>query len=197
MSKKSVPDRDAAWIDPQGRPTPSFLEYIKDLDARALTEKVSVTAPTNGQFLVYNSSTGLYEPTTLFTRSFNTVAAASLVSLTSGVDKVWNQLDLPAGRWWVGGNAGVLHQPGQTPTFQHMHADHNASGGTTIQGSPADGITVAVHLTSNDPNGWMLEMGQTIYTLAAPTTINAVMQSDFTGGTAGAYGTLWGIKVGI
>ena len=62
MSKKNVPDRDAAWIDGQGRPTPAFLEYIKDLDRRAFNEKVSVTAPTNGQVMKYSTSTGIWAP---------------------------------------------------------------------------------------------------------------------------------------
>jgi hypothetical protein len=62
MSKLSVPDRDARWIDEQGRPTPSLLEYIKDLDQRAFREKVSTTAPTNGQVMIYNSATGLWTP---------------------------------------------------------------------------------------------------------------------------------------
>jgi hypothetical protein len=62
MSKKSVPDRDAAWIDEQGKPTPAFLEYIKDLDARALREKVSATAPADGQVVKYVAATGLWTP---------------------------------------------------------------------------------------------------------------------------------------
>lgn len=62
MSKLSVPDRDARWVDEMGRPTPSLLEFIKDLDQRTFREKVSTTAPTNGQVLIYNSTTGLWEP---------------------------------------------------------------------------------------------------------------------------------------
>jgi hypothetical protein len=66
MSRKPVPDREAAWVDAQGKPTPAFLEYIKDLDARALREKVATTAPANGQFLVYGTATGTWtlQPTT-------------------------------------------------------------------------------------------------------------------------------------
>lgn len=62
MSKVSVPDRDARWIDDQGRPTPALLEFIKDLDQRAFREKVSPTAPTNGQVIKYVSATGLWTP---------------------------------------------------------------------------------------------------------------------------------------
>jgi hypothetical protein len=64
MSKKFVPDRDAPMIDAQGRITPAWLEFLKDLDARAFREKVSTTAPTNGQAIKYVSATGLWTPST-------------------------------------------------------------------------------------------------------------------------------------
>lgn len=63
MSKKTVPDRDAPMIDAQGRITPPWLEYFRDLDQRAFREKVSTTAPANGDALVYVSATGLWTPT--------------------------------------------------------------------------------------------------------------------------------------
>lgn len=62
MSRKPIPDRDAPMIDSQGRITPAWLEYFKDADQRAFREKVSTTSPTNGQVLVYNSTTGLWTP---------------------------------------------------------------------------------------------------------------------------------------
>jgi hypothetical protein len=63
MTKKTVPDRDAPMVDEQGRITPSWLEYFKDLDQRAFREKVSASAPANGDALVYTSATGLWTPT--------------------------------------------------------------------------------------------------------------------------------------
>lgn len=62
MSRRPVPDRDAPMTDDQGRITPSWLEYLRDLDARAFREKVSATSPTNGQVLIYNATTGLWTP---------------------------------------------------------------------------------------------------------------------------------------
>jgi hypothetical protein len=62
MSRKLVPDRDAPMVDGQGRITPSWLEYLKDLDGRAFRDGVSVTSPTNGQVMIYNSTTGLWTP---------------------------------------------------------------------------------------------------------------------------------------
>ncbi len=67
MSKKVIPDKDAQWIDASGRPTPAFLEYIKDLDARAFREKVSLTSAStlnNGFPIRYVSATGLWTPST-------------------------------------------------------------------------------------------------------------------------------------
>lgn len=64
MTKRTVPDRDAPMIDAQGRVTPAWLEYFKDLDKRAFNDKVSGTAPTNGQVLIYSSTTGLWTPGT-------------------------------------------------------------------------------------------------------------------------------------
>ena len=62
MSRKIVPDRDAAMVDDQGKITPAWLEYFKDLDQRALREKVSATAPADGQVIKYVSATGLWTP---------------------------------------------------------------------------------------------------------------------------------------
>lgn len=64
MTKKTVPDRDAPMIDAQGRVTPAWLEYFKDLDQRAFREKVSGTAPADGEVLIYVSATGLWTPGT-------------------------------------------------------------------------------------------------------------------------------------
>jgi hypothetical protein len=86
VSKKPVPDRDARWIDEGGRPTPAFLEYIKDLDARALREKVATTAPANGQFLVYGTATGTW-----------TLQPA--VAPTNGQVLIWDDIN----KIWVAG----------------------------------------------------------------------------------------------
>lgn len=67
MSTKPIPDKEAQWIDAAGRPTPAFLEYLKDLDARAFREKVSLSAAStanNGFPMRYVSSTGLWTPST-------------------------------------------------------------------------------------------------------------------------------------
>lgn len=67
MSKKPIPDKDAPMIDAQGRITPPWLEYFKDLDARAFREKVSLSAAStanNGFPMRYSSTTGLWTPST-------------------------------------------------------------------------------------------------------------------------------------
>ncbi len=64
MSRRPIPDRDAPIIDSEGRITPAWLEYLKDLDGRAFREKVSSTAPTDGQVIKYVAATGVWTPGT-------------------------------------------------------------------------------------------------------------------------------------
>lgn len=59
--KKPV-EPDFQWIRPDGKPTQYFLELIQDMHARIATMPVSKTEPTNGQVLIYNSTTKQYEP---------------------------------------------------------------------------------------------------------------------------------------
>lgn len=121
----------------------------------------------------------------------NTVPISSGVSLTDNIDAVWNSLDLTAGTWLVGGQTGVY---GSGTTFTHMHADHG-DGTTTIQTSPGCGTTTALHLTSNHSNGWIFPLGVRPYVLTEPTTINGVLQCNFSGGPAIAYGNLWALRI--
>jgi hypothetical protein len=113
-------------------------------------------------------------------------------NLTSGsAGQVWNSISLAAGAWLVGCQSGVFGAAGVT--FTHMHSDHGDAT-TTIQTSPGDGTTTALHITSNNSNGWIFPNGIKPYFLPAAATINAVMTADFTGGTAAAYGTLWAVR---
>ncbi len=59
--KKSV-ETDFQWIKPDGKPTQYFAELIQNLGANSLSHGVSVTAPTNGQVMVFNSGSGLFVP---------------------------------------------------------------------------------------------------------------------------------------
>lgn len=59
--KKSA-DPTFQWIKPDGTPTQYFNEVIQALIKNSLTKPVSTTDPTNGQVLVYNSTTGQYTP---------------------------------------------------------------------------------------------------------------------------------------
>lgn len=120
--------------------------------------------------------------------------AGSFGISTGGTGAVWNQLPLTAGCWIVGGNVGVYGTGGST-VFSHMHADHNGIGQTTIQTSPGNGTTVAMHVTSNQSNGWILAYPSIPYCSAIGFTINGVITADFTGGTAGAYGVLWAFRL--
>lgn len=62
--KKPV-DGKLTWIDPvTGKPTQYFLELIQNLSENGLSQKVSTTAPANGQVLKFVSATGLWTPGT-------------------------------------------------------------------------------------------------------------------------------------
>ncbi|HYD66161.1 hypothetical protein [Azospirillum sp.] len=119
------------------------------------------------------------------------ISIADNVGLVDSVDKVWNVIVLPAGNWRCLCQSGVIHNTGTTPVISHMHSDFGI-GTTSIQTSPAGGATTAMHLTSNDPNGWIFPNMERVFNLPSGGNLNAVMQTNFTGG-AGAllcYGTL-------
>jgi hypothetical protein len=60
--KKQLLPRDMAWIDADGKPTDLFFDLIASLHKNTPTKPVSVTEPTNGQVLIYSSTTDQYEP---------------------------------------------------------------------------------------------------------------------------------------
>jgi hypothetical protein len=58
MKKPVNPDQQ--WIMPDGRPTLYFLELVQQLSKNSL--ELSATAPTNGQVMIYNGTTKLWDP---------------------------------------------------------------------------------------------------------------------------------------
>lgn len=124
---------------------------------------------------------------------YNVVPIASAFSLTTGsAGQVWNTISLTAGIWEVGGNSGVI-KLSSTPTITHMHAGI-VYGFSTIPTSPYNG-TAAMHVTSNNENGWEITNNPEQIFLTTTTTINAVMTADFTGGTLGGYGKTWARRI--
>lgn len=121
----------------------------------------------------------------------STVAFGAGISLTSGSGgQVWTTVAIPrAGLWEINGNVGVSRIGPSTPVFTHMHADHNMIGQTTIQTAPANGTTIAMHITSNDPNGWLVAYPSKRYRTTAAATVTFVMTADFSS-TASAYGSV-------
>lgn len=125
---------------------------------------------------------------------YSDITLSSLFSLTSGsAGQVWNTISLTAGIWLVGGNVGVIKTAATTPVFTHMHAGI-VYGFSTIPSTPFNGAT-ALHITSNNENGWMFTNNPEVIFLTTTTTINGTITSDFTGGTAGAYGKTWAIRI--
>lgn len=126
---------------------------------------------------------------------YKSVEIASAFALTTGsAGQVWNTISLTAGIWELGGNTGVIKTGGTTPTYTHMHCGL-VYGFSTIPSTPYNGAT-ALHITSNNENGWMFTNNPEQIFLTTTTTINAVITSDFTGGTCGAYGKTWARRIG-
>lgn len=61
--KKSV-EPDFKWINSDGTPTQYFAELIQNMSDNGLRNKVSTTAPTNGQVMIFSTTTGLWVPGT-------------------------------------------------------------------------------------------------------------------------------------
>lgn len=124
----------------------------------------------------------------------NQISIAGGFPLTSGSGgQTWNTITLTAGVWLLGCQSGVYSNSG-TATFTHMHSGMGLNM-TSIPTSPTFG-TAAMHVTSNHPNGWvMTNSPYPVYLTAGSNTINANLTSDFTGGTAIAYGTLWALRI--
>lgn len=62
MSRKNIPDFEAAPLDDRAKMAVAWREYFRDVDRRTPPVPFSTTTPTNGQFYTYNSTTGLLEP---------------------------------------------------------------------------------------------------------------------------------------
>jgi hypothetical protein len=108
---------------------------------------------------------------------------------------VWNTVAIPrAGLWEVGGNTGLFVRTG-TPVVTHMHADFNAVGQTTILSAPGAGSTTAMHITSNDPNVWVMPHSTVLFRTTGARTMNFVMTCDYSGGTLNAYGRSYARRV--
>jgi hypothetical protein len=120
--------------------------------------------------------------------------ASGLPLITGSAGQVWNSINLTPGIWLVGGVSGVFGTTVGGTQFTHMHSSHG-NGITSILTAPGNGDTIAMHITSNNSNGWLYALGVAPYFLSAPATINACMTVDFSGGTAVAYGVLWGLRI--
>lgn len=55
-------NNNVQWINSDGYPTDYFRDLIQNLSQNGLQNRVAVTAPTNGQVMIFNSTTGLWTP---------------------------------------------------------------------------------------------------------------------------------------
>jgi hypothetical protein len=60
---KPIPPPSVAWIDSNGRPTQAFFEYLKSRERAGIANlsDVTISSVSNGQSLVYNSTTLKWE----------------------------------------------------------------------------------------------------------------------------------------
>lgn len=61
--KKPV-EPEFQWIKPDGRPTQYFLDLVRNIQENSLQNKVSTTAPADGEVMIYVAATGLWTPGT-------------------------------------------------------------------------------------------------------------------------------------
>lgn len=114
------------------------------------------------------------------------------VANTTSVPVIWNTLSLTPGIWWLGGNV-AFYGPGGTTVFDNWHSNLNYGVGTQLSTSPYDSI-VAFHVTTNGSNGIVHPYTPEQIYLTSTTTINAVGQATFSGGTSVIYGKIWATR---
>ena len=213
LKKNSGTDYDASWVTPSSLPS-GFI-----VGPGSSTDNAAVRFDTTTGALGQNSALLIADTTGALTRSggggipiqgmgsnaaavaagnigeyiSNQVNIAGGVPLTSGsAGQIWNSIVLTSGAWLLLCQTGVYSNSG-TATFTHMHSGMGLNM-TSIPTSPGFG-TAAMHVTSNQPNGWIICNNPYPVYLPAGGTINAVMTADFTGGTAIGYGTLAALRI--
>lgn len=214
LKKNSSTDFDASWTTPSALPS-GFI-----VGPGAATDKAAVRFDTTTGVLAKNSALLIADTTGALTRSggggiplqgmnsnaaavaagnvgeyvSNQISIAGGFALTTGSSgQVWNTITLTAGAWLLFCQSGVYSSSG-TATFTHMHSGMGLNM-VSIPTSPQFG-TAAMHVTSNNPNGWIIVNNPyPVYLTAGSNTINACLTSDFTGGTAIAYGTLAALRI--
>jgi hypothetical protein len=155
--------------------------------------KITFSGTQSGTHTANYDSTILYPNKGYIIRSIIPIAGPGFGMTTGSGGQIWNSLTVPPGIWLVGGQGGVIHDASSASTaYTHMHNDHGL-GTSSIQTAPGDGTTTALHISSNNANGWIFPLGTKPYVLPSGGTINAVMTVDFTGGGCVAYGSLWAL----
>lgn len=218
LKKNTGTDYDASWV------TPSSLPGGFVFGPGASTDNAAARFDTTTGVLLQNSALQIADTTGALTRTggggipvqgmntnaaavaagnvgeftTNAVQAVSGVPITTGTaGQIWNTLTLGPGAWLLWASTGVLGTPlggASTTVFQHMHCGMGLNM-TSIPSAPNSGST-AMHVNSNNPNGWLITNNPyVVYLTAGSNTINAVATADFTGGTAVIYGTLSALRI--
>lgn len=114
-------------------------------------------------------------------------------AVTSGVDNVYGTVPLTAGIWEVGGSSGTFGKSG-TPVYDTNHSSLG-TGITGICTTPFCG-TMDLHITGNNPNGWLFPFDTQVIAVYSNSNLNAVCQLVWTGvGTATCFGNTWARRI--
>lgn len=203
LVKNSNANLDTTWMTPLAYPSGATDNAIARFDSSSsnLQNSTLIVSDTG---VLSGGSSGV----PIVGRTTNTVPAAGQVGeyianviaagggptiITGSAGQIWNSISLTAGMWLVGAQTGVFQTTG-TPVFTHMHGGFGV-GITTIPTAPGNGCVTALHITSNNPNGWLFPNGPIPMYLSSTSTVNAVATSDLSGGTGTFYGTLWAMRI--
>ena len=187
-TRKTIPDLDVPPLDDRGKLTNSWREYFKDLDLRSPSTAVSVTTPADGQVLVYNATTGLYEPKTIGSYVSRTVSSGSAVALATGVANNINYVDLPVAtgkEWDVGGSVVFLAGVGTVTTEYHVCTDLVSAAVNS------DESAHALHATIVTSQSGIIPVGTKRYQISVDTRVYMNCTQTFSGGTLSGYGRMW------
>lgn len=120
-------------------------------------------------------------------------APVSAANTPPGPDTVYATVPLTPGIWRIGGSTGALGTSG-SPVFSTTHSGL-ALEITGICSSPFCGTT-ALHVTSNNSNGWIFTYDPQEIPVFSNSNLKAVCQPIWTGGgTVGCYGMTWAERI--
>lgn len=117
-------------------------------------------------------------------------------AVNGGLDNTYGTVALTPGVWEVGGSSGVFGKSG-TPVYDTNHSSLGL-GITTICSTPFCGTT-DLHISSNNPNGWLFTFDPQVIAVFSNSNLNAVCQPNWAPvaptATATCFGNTWARRI--